>query len=430
MLSYILRRFLYAIPILFGVNFIVFILFFFINTPNDMARLHLGEKNSTPEQISRWKYQHNLHLPYFINFGWKQIALLSAKQKRNQLKILLPSGKYRLKLTASQNVFLACKKTLSLQFTNPMEEGPLSKTIYLSKNKTNKEWSFEVLPNTNNHLIIDFMAQIPSIFHYVTLEIQDSLTWYEQFTQTIFFNKSLQMIFFQYGKSEDGQSILSNLANRLWPSLSITVPAFILGLFINIMLGMLLALYHKSLMDEIIMLCMIISMSISILFYIIFLQFVFSTWLNWFPISGFLFDFNVLRFVSLPIIIAIIGSLGGNVRFYKTIFLEEINKDYITTAKSKGLPPHRIWFVHLLKNAMLPILTSVVVQIPFLFMGSLVLESFFSIPGLGSYLIEAIYRQDFTIVQSMVSIGSFLYIIGLLLTDISYSIVDPRVKFS
>jgi peptide/nickel transport system permease protein len=137
-----------------------------------------------------------------------------------------------------------------------------------------------------------------------------------------------------------------------------------------------------------------------------------------------------LKFVVLPIVIGIIGGVGQGVRWYRTIFLEEIGKDYVRTARAKGLPESIVLFRHTLKNAMIPILTGIVVSIPFLFIGSLVLESFFAIPGMGSFMLEAIQRQDFAIVQAMVFLGAFMYVVGLILTDISYTLVDPRIKFS
>ncbi|NDB14762.1 MAG: ABC transporter permease, partial [Betaproteobacteria bacterium] len=134
------------------------------------------------------------------------------------------------------------------------------------------------------------------------------------------------------------------------------------------------------------------------------------------------------RFLLLPILIAILARLGGETRFHRSIFLEEIGKDYVRTARSKGLDEATVLFVHVLRNALIPILSASVAIIPLLFMGSLITESFFSIPGLGSYLIEAIGSQDFAIVRAMVFIGSVLYIIGLILTDISYSLADPRIR--
>src|SRR5690606_34248983 len=137
---------------------------------------------------------------------------------------------------------------------------------------------------------------------------------------------------------------------------------------------------------------------------------------------------DAVRFLLLPVIIGVISSTGANVRWYRTIFLEEMNMEYVRTARAKGLPESIVLFRHVLKNAMIPILTGTVVVIPLLFLGSLIAESFFGIPGLGSYTIEAINSQDFAVVRAMVFLGSLLYIIGLILTDISYSLVDPRIR--
>jgi peptide/nickel transport system permease protein len=169
-------------------------------------------------------------------------------------------------------------------------------------------------------------------------------------------------------------------------------------------------------------------MSISSLFYIIGGQYLFGKLLKLFPISGYGTGIEALKFTALPVVIGIVAAIGGNVRFDRTIFLEEITKDYIRTARSKGLPEEIVLFKHCLKNGLIPILTTVVMTIPFLFMGSLLMESFFAIPGLGSFTIDAIQAQDFAIVRSMVYLGSILYITGLILTDISYTLVDPRIR--
>ncbi|HLF67661.1 MAG TPA: ABC transporter permease, partial [Gammaproteobacteria bacterium] len=139
---------------------------------------------------------------------------------------------------------------------------------------------------------------------------------------------------------------------------------------------------------------------------------------------------SAIKFLALPVLVSVIAGIGSGVRWYRTLFLEEITKDYVRTARAKGLSDLAILFKHVLKNAMIPILTGVVVLIPSLFLGSLLLESFFAIPGLGSYTIDAIRAQDFAIVRSMVFLGSVLYILGLLLTDISYTLVDPRVRLT
>jgi peptide/nickel transport system permease protein len=137
---------------------------------------------------------------------------------------------------------------------------------------------------------------------------------------------------------------------------------------------------------------------------------------------------DAAKFLVLPVVVGVVSGIGINARWYRTIFLEEINRDYVRTARAKGLSELTVLFRHVLKNAMIPILTGVVVVIPSLFMGSLLMESFFAIPGLGSYTIDAIRAEDFAVVRAMVFLGSVLYIVGLLLTDISYTLVDPRVK--
>ncbi len=169
-------------------------------------------------------------------------------------------------------------------------------------------------------------------------------------------------------------------------------------------------------------------MSISGLFYIIGGQYLVSKLWNLVPISGFGDGVQAWRFVVLPALIGVVGGIGASTRLYRTIFLEEINKDYVRTARAKGLSERRVLFGHVLRNGLIPILTGVVVAIPALFIGSLVLESFFGIPGLGSYTIDAINAQDFAVVRAMVYLGAVLYILGLILTDISYTLADPRIR--
>jgi peptide/nickel transport system permease protein len=169
-------------------------------------------------------------------------------------------------------------------------------------------------------------------------------------------------------------------------------------------------------------------MSVSRLFYIVGGQYLLSKVLHLVPISGYAGGEDAVKFLVLPVAIGVIGGIGSSSRWYRTIFLEETAKDYVRTARSKGLAESTVMFRHVLKNGLIPILTGVVAVIPLLFLGSLLSESFFGIPGLGSYTIDAIQSQDFAIVRSMVFIGSVLYIVGLILTDISYTLVDPRVR--
>jgi peptide/nickel transport system permease protein len=173
----------------------------------------------------------------------------------------------------------------------------------------------------------------------------------------------------------------------------------------------------------------VLGMSVSILLYIIGGQFLIGKLLRWFPISG--FDpapAMITRFLALPWLVGLLYGVGGDVRFYRTVFIEETGRDYVRTARAKGCGDGRIMARHVLRNAMIPILTRVVVAIPFLFIGSLLLESFFGIPGLGSMTVDAINGNDFSTLRVMVFIGALLFIVGQIATDVAYTLVDPRVR--
>ena len=216
----------------------------------------------------------------------------------------------------------------------------------------------------------------------------------------------------------------------MWPSLAIAIPTLLVGLMINISFALLMVFFRATYVDFFSVFLCIILMSVSGLFYIIGGQYLIAKLLKLVPISGYVGGFEGLKFLILPVIISVISGIGAGSRWYRTIFLEEAGKDYVRTARAKGLGEFEVLFKHILRNALIPILTGVVVILPLLFMGSLITESFFGIPGLGSYTIDAISRQDFSIIRSMVFLGAVLYIIGLLLTDISYAIVDPRIRLS
>lgn len=216
----------------------------------------------------------------------------------------------------------------------------------------------------------------------------------------------------------------------MWPSLALAIPTLIIGLLVNLTFAMLMAFFRGSYVDLSGVILCVVLMSISGLFYIIGGQWLVSKILHLVPISGYQPGLDAWKFLILPVIIGVIGGIGSGARWYRTIFLEEIARDYVRTARAKGLGEQMVLFRHVLRNALVPILTGVVVVIPLLFMGSLVMESFFGIPGLGSYTIDAIHKQDFAIVRSMVFLGSVLYIVGLILTDISYTLVDPRIRLN
>ncbi|PPD45698.1 MAG: peptide ABC transporter permease [Methylobacter sp.] len=325
MTQYIIRRILYAFPILLGVNILTFVLFFVVNSPDDMARLQLGQKHVTQQAIDNWKHQHGYDLPLL----WDSHA--SAEEK---------------------------------------------------------------------------------------------------LTHTIFFQKSAGLFVFNFGVSDSGRNIGADIQERALPSLALALPTLAVGLVVNICLALMMVLFRSSYLEQAGMVLCVLLMSVSSLFYIIGGQFFAGKLLKLVPISGYDDGFAAFKFLVLPIAIGVFSGIGSGVRWYRTLFLEEVGKDYVRTARAKGLTETAALFRHVLPNAMIPILTGVVVVLPSLFMGSLIMESFFSIPGLGSYTIDAINSQDFAIVRAMVFLGSVLYVLGLLLTDISYTLVDPRVRLS
>lgn len=437
MTAYILRRSLYAIPILIGVNILVFGLFFFVNSPDDMARANLGQKRVTPDQIDSWKREHSLALPYFYNAGWRRIGSLQAEAVENQAVFATAgAGAYVLVVQAPVSKKAAQQRSVWVHSSQPERLllpdafGAEGKLVLPAAAPT-RRFRFRITPAAAAPpptLQITFTVAAPALTHRVLLEYQEPIPWLSRFTRTIFFQRSLKMLAFQYGKSDDGKDIGAEIFKRLGPSLSITLPAFVLGLLLNVFFAMLVAFYRGTYVDYWGIILCVILMSISALFYILGGQVLLGKYLRLVPISGFDYGRYGLKFIILPVIVLIIAGLGGNVRFYRTIFLEEINRDYVRTARAKGIPERAVLFIHTLKNAMIPILTGVVVSLPFLFAGNLLLESFFAIPGMGSFMLDAIQRQDFAVVQAMVSLGSFLYVVGLLLTDISYTLVDPRVR--
>ena len=322
MIAYIIRRALYAIPILIGVNLLTFLLFFVVNTPDDMARMQLGVRRVTPEAVEKWKAERGYDKPMLYN------------------------GR------------------------------------------------------------ADGLGRV---------------------TDTIFYEKSVRLFVFDFGNADDGRSIRHEISTRMWPSLALQLPVFIVGLAVNVTFALLMAFFRATYLDFWGVVLCVAMMSISGLFYIIGGQYLFSKIWNLVPISGYAAQ-DAFKFVVLPVAVGVVGGIGSGARWYRTIFLEEMGKDYVRTARAKGLAETAVMFRHVLKNGMIPILTGAVVVIPTLFMGALIAESFFGIPGLGSYTIDAIQSQDFSVVRSMVFLGSVLYILGLLLTDISYTMVDPRIR--
>ena len=325
MIRYLIRRVLYGVLILLGVNLLTFLLFFAVNTPDDMARLNIGGKRVSAEAIAAWKVAHGYDKPLFYD---------------------------------------------------------------------------------------------------------ETQSGSERFTNTIFFTRSVPLLTLDFGLSDTGRDITHEIKTRMVPSLLLAAPTFLLGVIVMVAWSLLVVLYRQTKLENAAIGLAVVLMSISGLFYIIAGQWLFSKVLRLVPISGWDAGASAWPFLILPIAIGVFSRLGSDTLLYRALFLEEIHKDYVKTARAKGLSESRILFKHVLRNASLPIITSTVAVLPMLFMGSLIMESFFGIPGLGSYTIDALNAQDFSIVRAMVFLGTLAYIVGLLATDVVYTVVDPRIRLS
>ena len=244
--------------------------------------------------------------------------------------------------------------------------------------------------------------------------------------------RSVSLMLLDFGRSDSARStdIGHEVATRMGVSLQLALPLFILQLIVSVSFSLVLVYFRHSRIDFWGVVLCVLMLSISSLFYIIVGQYFFSRVLRLVPISGFAGGLDAVRFLALPIFLSLLARLGGEARLYRAMFLEEIGRDYVRTARAKGLSEQIVLFRHVLKNALIPIITSAGAYLPYVFMGSLVFESFFGIPGLGAFVIEAISGQDFAIVRSMVFLGALLYIASYVIIDLTYTWADPRVRLS
>jgi peptide/nickel transport system permease protein len=325
MLTTIVRRLGYGVLILLGVNLATFFLFFTVNTPDDMARLNIGGKRVTQDQIAKWKNERGYDKPLYLN--------------------------------------------------------------------TAREGSAQV-------------------------------------TDTIFWERSVSLFTLDFGRADSASAgdIGHEVSSRMLVSLQLALPLFILQVIVSTVFALLLVMFRQTRFDAWGVVLCVVLLSISSLFYIIVGQFLFSKVLRLAPISGYAPGLDAVKFMLLPIALSLLSRLGGEARLYRAMFLEETGKDYVRTARAKGLDEPRVLFRHVLRNALIPIVTSAGGYLPYIFLGSLVFESFFGLPGLGAYVIDAISSQDFAVVRTMVFLGSLLYVLSFIVIDIAYTWVDPRVR--
>ena len=237
---------------------------------------------------------------------------------------------------------------------------------------------------------------------------------------------------FDFGRSwSSKQEIMEMVKQGAIPSLTVTLPAFIIGLLLSISISLFVSFHRGKMVDRMVVFLTVALMSFPSLAYILFGQYFFGYKLGLFEISGYEFGFPYfIPYVILPGIIWVAVSIGPDVRFFRTLMLDEIYQDYVRTARAKGVAERVVLFKHVLKNAMIPIITHVMNQVPFLFLGSLLLESFFGIPGLGGLILEALNNNDFPTIKAMAILIAVIYTFFNLLMDVLYTVVDPRVRLN
>jgi len=241
-------------------------------------------------------------------------------------------------------------------------------------------------------------------------------------------HSTIDMLEFKFGKSDaSGEDIWERVKAGAGASGSVAGLMFISGLFVALVASIAVAYFRGTYVDHYATFICVLIMSVTAVVYVIGLQFFMAKILRYGPVWGYT-PINGWRFLLIPVTVGVISGLGSDIRLYRTFLLDEINQDYVRTARAKGVPEAAVLFKHVLKNAMIPLITSNVAGIPRLILGTLLVESFFGIPGLGNYLFDAINSQDFSVVRAMVFLGTVLYIVGFILNDICYALVDPRVR--
>lgn len=421
-LKYILKRIVQMVPTVIGVILLTFILFNVVG--GDLAAIAQG-KNATLESMQSFDEQRGLNKPLFFGFYAKNRAYEDQNLSEG-------SGRWR---TWSNAVYSAESGSVTIKAgtsVTPLaleldaEDEFVWRVSYRGSGTlagaklASRDWKTEKIRFSGSDEG-GFVAEAEGL-EIKKLKLRKVIS--NPFdSQLLFYLKQLARG--DMGESEDlKQPVSKLLKDGVLPSLSLTIPIFFIGVVVSVSLSLICAFFRDTFIDRFLVMISVALMSINYLVYIVVGQYVLAYKQGMFPVWG----YESVRYLVLPVIIGVISGLGANIRFYRTVMLDEMYKDYVRTAFAKGVGKPRVLFVHVLKNAMIPIITNVVMLIPYLYTGSLLLESFFGIPGLGYLSINAILSSDIDVIRAIVLIGAILFVICNLLTDICYALVDPRVK--
>ena len=422
MLRYIGKRILQMIPTVFGVILITFVLFNIVG--GSPAQQVLGP-HAQADTLEQFDEQRGFNKPLFIGTRTTTRAYADSNFERTagdwqqQNGVVWTNGV--IVLPAGGEYALPLKFTLRTDCEYELEiEGRTAGFPMFGENqlKLSKDWKKISLKFQSLEKIVP--GEAPVEIRSIKLRRIMSSSFDSQFT---FYLNRLAHLDFGVSHSTN-QRVSKLLLDGIGPSLMLTVPIFFIGLITAVMLSLFCAFWRDTWVDRFFVVFSVALMSVNYLVWIVGGQYVLGFKLGWFPVWG----FEDPRYLILPVVIGVFSGLGAELRFYRTIMLDEAHRDYVRTAQAKGVSRAGVLFKHVLKNAMIPIITNTVIAIPFLYTGSLLLESFFGIPGLGYLSINAINSSDVDVVRAIVLIGSIIFVITNLLTDICYALVDPRVK--
>ncbi len=450
MIRYIIRRALYMIPTVFGVVVITFILFNIVG--GSPASMTLG-KNVSPKTLEEFDEQRGFNKPLFFGQWTGTRAYQNTLFKRNAGPWRGMDGVQYKAPDRGQpgHILLSSGKDYAVPLVFNLPPDTKYRWTVTYRLKHGKAWAEPGKRQSNDHVsaISEKRYPIPAAPHWKIIYIpfvsdkacstlvirpeqgQLEIRSIQLRRKTAYFLDS-QFVFYlgQIARFDFGTSTYSNqrvshmLKEGILPSLALTVPIFFVGLVVSVSISLICAFFRNTWIDRSIVVIAVILMSINYLVWIVAGQYILGYKLAWFPIWG----FESWRYILLPVIIGVVHGLGANIRFYRTIMLDEMYRDYVRTAFAKGVRCRGVLFKHVLKNAMIPILTNVIIVIPYLYTGSLLLEYFYGIPGLGNMSINAINSSDVDVLRAVVFIGAVLFVITNLVTDICYALVDPRVK--
>lgn len=425
MIRYIVRRVLQMIPTVLGVILITFILFNVVG--GSPAAMTLG-RHVTPQALEEFDEVRGFNKPLFFGRWARTRALVDDAFRRmpgaeaaEEGVLRLTNGSHALPFAFPLRPNTGYRLAIEYRGAGTLDFPMIGKKALEFSNDWKKQ--DVIFQSLEEPALDDLQLEVPD----GRLEIRRLALRRRMSSpfdsQLFFFFKQIARLDFGMSSSLN-QPVSRLLLAGIPPSLMLVTPIFLAEILIAVAIALLCAFFRDSLLDRAFVVISVALMSINYLVWIIVGQFLLGFKWGWFPVWG----FASWRYLALPVLVGVVSGLGVNVRFYRTIMLDEMYKDYVRTAFAKGVSRSGVLFRHVLKNAMIPIVTNVVIAIPFLYTGSLLLESFFGIPGLGYLGVNAINSSDVDVVRAEVFIGSVLFVIANLITDICYAWLDPRVK--